>query len=270
MTQALGSDLSIFDLSGKKALVTGGAGGIGKACAIAMAKAGADVAIVDLKIDMGMETVEEIRALGRTSVFVSCDVSDNKAVDRMVALVVKSLGGLDIGFNNAGVVGVPCDSIDDSAAAIWNRALAVNLSGVFYCCRAEAKYMIPQRYGKIINTASMSASIVNSLGELPGKGWAVAYCASKAGVKHLTKALAAEWVEHNVLVNSISPGYMITPMTQFVQETPEILAEENLRIPMHRQGRPEELVGGVLYLASDASSYTTGIDLIMDGGYTVW
>jgi sorbose reductase len=128
--------------------------------------------------------------------------------------------------------------------------------------------MVPQKYGKIVNTASMSGTIVNNF-PTTGTGL-VAYCTAKAGVKHLTKSLAMEWVQHNICVNSISPGYIITPMTQFVQDNPEILAHENLTTPMHRQATPEEMVGGVLYLASDAASFTTGCDLIMDGGHTAW
>lgn len=259
---------AMFDLTGKKALVTGGAGGIGRACAIGMAEAGADVAIVDLKEDMALETVRMIQDLGRQSLFVSCDVSDVKQVDAMVDTVVKTFGRLDIAFNNAGVGGLPGPTIEDTALLSWERTMAVNLNGVFYCCRAEARYMIPQRYGKIINTASMSATIVNNLPVIDGM--LVPYCVSKAGVRQLTRALALEWVQHNVYVNCISPGYVVTPMTTFVQENPVLLNHENQTTPMHRQAQPEEMVGGVLYLASDASSYTTGCDLVMDGGHTVW
>jgi NAD(P)-dependent dehydrogenase (short-subunit alcohol dehydrogenase family) len=113
----------------------------------------------------------------------------------------------------------------------------------------------------------MSGTIVNNV---PMRVGLVAYCTAKAGVKHLTKALAMEWVQHGVYVNSISPGYVITPMTQIVQETPRLLRQQNATTPMHRQGKAEEMVGGVLYLASDASSFTTGHDLVMDGGHTVW
>lgn len=269
MAQVPSSDLSIFDLSGKKALITGGAGGIGRACAIGMAKAGADVAIADQQTEIGMQTADEIRALGRKSLFVRCDVSDVSSVDSMVAEVVDSFGRLDIAFNNAGISGSEGASTDDVALEIWNRVLATNLTGTFYCCRAEAKYMIPQKYGKIINTASMSATIVNNVG-FPDGIRAVAYCASKAGVKHLTKALAAEWVGDNICVNSISPGWTLTPLTQFLHEVPEFLKFLESITPMHRLANPQELVGGVLYLASDASSYTTGTDLIMDGGHTIW
>ena len=269
MARTPSSDLGIFDLSGKKALVTGGASGIGRACAVGMAKAGADVAIVDLQTDLGTETADQIQALGRKSLFVRCDVTDVDSVNSMVADVVRFFGRLDIAFNNAGISGSGEASIDDAALAVWDKVLATNLTGVFYCCRAEAKYMIPQKYGKIINTASMSASIVNNIGSPDGVR-AAAYCSSKAGVKHLTKALAAEWVGHGIYVNSISPGYAITPLTQSLQDVPELLQQLEVTTPMHRRGEAEEMVGGVLYLASDASSFTTGTDLIMDGGHTIW
>jgi NAD(P)-dependent dehydrogenase (short-subunit alcohol dehydrogenase family) len=258
---------TVFDLTGKKALVTGGASGIGRACAIGMAKAGADVAIVDLDEGMARETVEMIKSLGRESIFVFCDVSDVSQVDAMMDNVVKSFGRLDIGFNNAGIaVHKPGLSIEDSALFSWEKTLAVNLTGTFYCCRAEARYMIPWRYGKIINTSSMCGTIVAQLrvmdtGMLP-------YCVSKAGVKHLTKALAAEWAQYNICVNCISPGYVTTPL--IAGKPAEAVDFDNLATPMRRPAQPEEMVGGVLYLSSDASSFCTGCDLIVDGGYTVW
>jgi NAD(P)-dependent dehydrogenase (short-subunit alcohol dehydrogenase family) len=267
------TDLSRFELTNRKALVTGAAGGIGKASALAMAKAGADVAIIDLKEEMGRETVEEIRALGRKSTYIHCDVSDPEQVTEMVKEVVGTLGGLHIAHNNAGIAGDPIPLMDDSAVDEWKKVLNVDLFSVFYCCREEAKHMIPQRYGKIVNTASMSGTIVNcmEMDGVPVAGMAmIAYTTAKAGVKHLTKALAAELIQHNIYVNSISPGYIITPMTQIIQDTPEYLEMENRTTPIHRQGEAEEMAGGVLYLVSDASSYTTGHDLLMDGGHTVW
>jgi NAD(P)-dependent dehydrogenase (short-subunit alcohol dehydrogenase family) len=267
------NDLSRFDLTNRKALVTGSAGGIGKASALAMAKAGADVAVIDLKEEMGRETVEEIRALGRKSTFIHCDVSDVEQVAEMVKEVVDTLGGLHIAHNNAGIGGDPIPLMDDSAIDEWKKVMNVDLFSVFYCCREEAKYMIPQRYGKIVNTASMSGTIVNcmEMEGVPLAGMAmIGYATAKAGVKHLTKALAVELIQHNIYVNSISPGYIITPMTQIIQETPEYLEVENRTTPIHRQGEAEEMAGGVLYLVSDASSYTTGHDLLMDGGHTVW
>jgi sorbose reductase len=258
---------TVFDLTGRKALVTGGAGGIGRACAIGMAEAGADVAIIDLKEDMGQETAEIIRKIGRKSLFVPCDVSDVSQVDAMVDAVVESFGRLDVAFNNAGIIDPRHGSTTDPSALIsWERTMAVNLSGVFYCCRAEAKYMIPQKYGKIVNTASMSGTIVNRLPVVDSG--LIPYCVSKAGVKHLTKALAAEWAQYNICVNSISPGYAATPFTE--KTPPEMVELRLLATPMHRQAQAEEFVGGVLLLASDASSFTTGSDFVIDGGYTIW
>ena len=258
---------TIFELTGKKALVTGGASGIGKACAIGMAKAGADVAIVDLNEGLARETIEMIQTLGRKSIFVPCDVSDVSQVDAMVDTGVGSFGRLDIAFNNAGIaVHKPGLSIEDSARVSWEKTLAVNLTGTFYCCRAEAKYMIPQRYGKIVNTSSMCVTIV---ARLPAMDTGVTpYCVSKAGVKHLTKSLAAEWAEYNVYVNTISPGYVATALIS--GKPVGVVDLDNLATPMHRPGQPEEIVGAVLYLASDASSFATGCDLMIDGGYTVW
>jgi NAD(P)-dependent dehydrogenase (short-subunit alcohol dehydrogenase family) len=263
-------DLSIFDLSGKRSLVTGGAGGIGRACALGIAKAGADVAVVDLKDEMGRDTVDEIRALGRSAIYIHCDVSDSKQVQAMVKGVLQQFGRLDIALNNAGITIVGGKTIDDDALDVYHKTIASDLHSIFYCCREEAKYMIPQKYGRIINTCSTAGSTVPHMPDWAYGISIAAYCAAKGGVRQLTKALAIEWVEHNITVNCISPGPVTTPGTQPVRDIPELLEHENRNIPMHRQGEAEEMVGGVLYFASDASSFTTGQDLVMDGGYTVW
>lgn len=261
------ADLSLFELTGKKALVTGGASGIGKASALGMARAGADVAVIDVQVEAGQGVSEEIKALGRQSLFIPCDVTDPRQVADMVARVVTEFGRLDIALNNAGGGAWGGPSIGEEALGVWKKIVELDLNSVFYCCREEAKHMIPRRYGKIINTASMEATIISNI---PMDVGIVAYCTAKAGVKHLTKALAMEWVDYQICVNSISPGVISTPLTQMAQDIPELLAKINQTTPMHRLGRPEELVGGVIYLASDASSFTTGCDLIVDGGHTVW
>jgi sorbose reductase len=166
------------------------------------------------------------------------------------------------------VIGLPGPSTADNALVSWERTLGINLNGVFFCCRAEAKYMIPQRYGKIINTASMSATIINNIPAIDAG--VIPYCVAKAGVRQLTRGLALEWAKHNVFVNCISPGYVVTPLTSGSREDPAFVKLIEEMTPMRRQAQPEEMVGGVLYLASDASSFTTGCDLIMDGGQTVW
>jgi NAD(P)-dependent dehydrogenase (short-subunit alcohol dehydrogenase family) len=263
----------MFDLSGKKAMVTGAASGIGRASALAMARAGADVAIIDLNEELGRQTSEEIKALGRKSLFIKADVSIPEQAAAMVRQVVEGLDGLHIAHNNVGIGANPCALTDDGALGVWQRIIEVNLSGMFYCCREQARHMIPQRYGKIVNTGSMSGTIVNNFelgGAQAGGVGMIAYCTSKAGVKHLTKALAVELIPHNIYVNSISPGYTITPATRLIQDTPAFLEKENSTTPIHRQARAEEMAGGVVYLVSDAASYTTGHDLVMDGGHTIW
>jgi NAD(P)-dependent dehydrogenase (short-subunit alcohol dehydrogenase family) len=262
------AERSLFDLTGKKALVVGGAGGIGKACALGMAQAGADVAIMDLKEAEGQESVGEIKKLGLNSFFTICDVTKPDQVKAKIALIAQKLGGLDIALNSVGIRASGRPLIDDESLDIWHKIMLVNLHSVFYCCREEARQMIPQKYGKIINIASMSATIVNNFGAM-NSGLA-AYCAAKAGVKQLTKACALEWMKDGIYVNSVSPGYTATPMTQNVLENPTLLDLQQRTTPMGRRATPEEMVGGVIYLASASSSYTTGTDLLIDGGHTIW
>ncbi len=251
-------NLDMFSLAKKKALVTGGAVGIGKACATALAMAGADVAIADIDEATGQKTAERIRALGVDSLFVPCDVTSKEAVQAMVATVVDRFGRLDIGINNAGIAILGGDEELDQAA--WDKVIAINLTGAWLCAQAEAQQMIKQgaEGGKIINTASMSARIANCN---------ASYDASKAGIVHMTKTLAAEWGRFNINVNCFSPSYLLTPMHA---STP-VEARECIRglTPMGYMERPEDLYGTIIYLASDASNYVTGHDLLVDGGHTL-
>ena len=251
-------DLSLFDLTGKKALVTGGAVGIGRACAVAMARAGADVAVVDIDEATGPKTVAEIEAMGRRSLFVACDVTSRVQVQAMVRAVVERFGRLDVAVNNAGIAILGADEELDQAA--WDKVIAVNLTGVFLCCQAEARQMIRQSptEGKIINTASMSATIANCN---------ASYDASKAGIVHMTKTLAAEWGRFNINVNCISPSYVLTPMHA---STPTVVRERIRELtPLGHVERPEDLYGAVTFLAAAASNYVTGCDLMVDGGHTL-
>lgn len=262
-----------FSLQGKKALVTGGSGGIGKACALAMADAGADIAIIDIKREEGLQTVEEIKKLGRDARYFDCDLAVPQNITETIRAVAEYFGRLDIAFNNAGIGGpggIP--TIDDRCVEIWDRIMNINLNSVFHCCREEGKYMVPRRQGKIINTASMSATVVNHFPEDHFGSSTIAYCTAKAGVRQYTKALAIEWAKYNIQVNCISPGYVITPFTEKLSEKryEHVLAMQQDTVPMGRRAQAEEITGGVLYLASDASSYVTGHDLVMDGGYSVW
>jgi len=254
------SVLDLFRLDGKKALVTGGAQGIGRGYALAMAGAGADVAIVDLNERTGKSTVEEVRSLGGESMLVRCDVTDKGQVGEMVEAVVERFGRLDIGVNNAGVYREGEE--ETYSKEDWDRVIAVNLTGVFLCAQAEARQMIRQGSGgKIINTASMSGSIANGT---------TSYNVSKAGVIHLTKSLAAKWGRHNINVNCISPSYLLSPMNA---ATPSELRDRIRELhPLGYIQRPEDLYGPIVFLASDASNYVTGRDLMVDGGHTanIW
>ena len=251
------SNLDMFGLAGRKALVTGGSVGIGKACATALAMAGADVAIVDIDQQTGEKTAEGLRQMGAGSIFVKCDVTSKEQVQAMVAKVVEEFGRLDIGVNNAGIAILGGDEALEQAA--WDKVIAVNLTGVWLCAQAEAQQMIKQGDGgKIINTASMSARIANCN---------ASYDASKAGIVHMTKTLAAEWGRFNINVNCFSPSYLLTPMHA---STP-LEARECIRnlTPMGHMERPEDLYGTIIFLASAASNYVTGHDLLVDGGHTL-
>lgn len=252
------ADLSLFDLSGKKALVTGAAVGIGRACAVALARAGADVAILDLNQAVGEKTVAEIRALGRQSLFVACDVTRREQVQAAVARVAEGFGRLDIAVNNAGLGILGAD--EEIVQEAWDKVIAVNLTGVFLCAQAEAQQMLRQQpvEGKIINIASMSATISNCN---------ASYNASKAGVVQMTRMLAAEWGQYNINVNCISPSYVLTPMHA---STPVVVRQRIRELtPLGHVQRPEDLHGAVVFLASAASNFVTGHDLMVDGGHTL-
>ncbi|HEV7899887.1 MAG TPA: SDR family oxidoreductase [Planosporangium sp.] len=251
----------MFSLAGKRALVTGGARGIGQAVARGLARQGASVAILDHDEAGAVATAEEIAAeTGVTTAGVPCDVTRSASVDQAVAVCVEALGGLDIAVNNAGIgVFCPAEDLDDDS---WDSVMDVNLRGVFICARAEARVMLAQGTGgSIINTASMSAQIAVPQPQ-------VSYNTSKGGVVMLTRSLAAEWAPRGVRVNCVSPGFTLTPL---VRQEPIASQHELWRslTPMGRLAEPEDLVGAYVYLASDSASFTTGADLVVDGGYTV-
>lgn len=257
----MGSEL--FDLTGRSAFVTGAGSGIGQRLAVGLAEFGADVSCVDLPAQApgSAQTVERICAVGRRAVVIDADVTDPDAVQAAVARHVSEFGGIDIGLNCAGVNhSSPAEDLD---AAQWRRVLDVNLSGVFFCCQSQAREMFKAGRGVIVNIASMSASIVNR-GLLQAH-----YNSSKAGVKHLTSTLAMEWAGRGVRVNSISPGYIMTPMISGPEwaEKVERFADET---PMGRLGTPDDLVGPLIFLCSDASAYVTGTDVLVEGGFTSW
>ena len=252
-----------FCLDGKAAAVTGGAQGLGLAMAQALAQAGAKVALLDIDMEKCQAEAEKLQAeYGVEALALRADVRKLDEMEKAVAEVVERFGRLDIFVNNAGI----CRNIkaEEMTLEEWQEVIDINLTGVFIGSQVAGKRMIEQGGGSIINIASMSGSIVN----VPQPQ--CSYNASKAGVIHLTKSLASEWAKYNIRVNAISPGYMKTAMTEKTLET-DMAKDWWLRLtPMGRPGLPCELGGAVVYLASDASSFMTGADLIIDGGYTVW
>lgn len=248
-------------LDGKKAFVTGGARGIGMNYAIAIAEAGADVAIVDMDIETAKQTAERIAEMtGRKIIAVECDVTVPEQVDSMMDIVLAEFGRLDIAFCNAGIcINVPAEEMTYET---WKKVIDVNLNGIFLTDLAAGKQMLKQGGGSIINTASMSAHIVN----VPQPQ--CSYNASKAGVIQLTKSLAVEWATRGVRVNSISPGYIGTDLTLSSPTLIPLIEQWNAIAPMHRLGKPEELQAIAVYLAGDASLFTTGSDFVIDGAFT--
>jgi NAD(P)-dependent dehydrogenase (short-subunit alcohol dehydrogenase family) len=258
------NDMGILEkmrLDGKKCFVTGGARGIGKSIAYALAEAGADVAIVDLDLDEAEKTAIEIAEINHNKMIaIKADITNPIEVDEMIETILKEFGSLHVAFCNAGIGhGIP---VENDNLKDWTRVVNVNLNGTFLTAQAAGKVMIKQGGGSIINTASMSAHIVN----IPQKE--CSYAASKAGVVAMSRNMAVEWADKNVRVNTISPGYMATEMTLNDPGLVPLIGEWEKLIPVHRMGNPDELQAIAVYLAGDMSSYTTGADFRVDGAYT--
>jgi len=255
---------NIFSLEGKKAIVTGGSRGIGKALAQGLAAYGADVAIiVKSTYSRAQELADAIKQSGRDSLALQGDVSNPQDIDRLVADVMNKWGQIDILINNAGIVHAV--NAEDMTYDNWRATMAVNLDGVFLMSRAVGRQMIAQKSGTIISVGSMSGHIVN---------WPfrhVDYNASKAAVHMLTKCLATEWAEHNIRVNAIAPGYIRTELTdEVLKQHPHVVDEHWAKSAVQgRIGDVDELVGAVIYLASNAASFTTGEIITIDGGLTL-
>ncbi len=255
--------LNKFRLDNKVAVITGAARGIGFATADALSEAGALVVIADMDGDAAAKAAEALVSKGRRADHVTLDVTDPRAVENVHAEIIKRHKVVDVLVNNAGIAisFVPAETMDD---ATWNKVIDVNLNGVFWCCRAFGKAMLERGQGSIVNVGSMSAEIVNYPQEQ------VNYNASKAGVHHLTRSLAAEWAKRGVRVNAVAPTYIETDLTRDVAMQPDIRKHWIEGTPMGRMGQPSEIASVILFLASDAASLMTGSIVLADGGYTCW
>jgi NAD(P)-dependent dehydrogenase (short-subunit alcohol dehydrogenase family) len=252
----------LFALEGRTALVTGAGSGIGQCIALGFAQVGADVACLDRRTDGGVQmTLDMIASTGRRAIGLAADVTDPDALGRAVAETEARLGPLSIALNAAGIANA--NPAEEMGVDQYQTLMDINLKGVFLSCQAEARAMIRNGGGSIVNIASMSGVIVN-------RGLSQAhYNASKAGVIHMSKSLAMEWVDRNIRVNSISPGYTATPMNtrpEMIHQTREFESQT----PMGRMASVQEMVGPAVFLASNASSYCTGVDLLVDGGFCCW
>ncbi len=247
----------LFNIQKKKAVVTGAGRGIGKVLALALAEAGCDVSIIDINLENAMMVAIDIEKMECKALALKANVTRIAEVKKAFENTVKEFGRIDICVNNAGV----CinEAAEETPEEHYDQVIDTNLKGVFLCCQEAGRIMIPQKSGSIINIASMSGTISN----FPQKH--VHYNASKAGVILLSKCLAVEWATYGIRVNTVSPGYTKTELTS---ASKHLWFQWEEMIPMKRLAEPKELIGAVIYLASDASSYTTGADIIVDGGYT--
>jgi NAD(P)-dependent dehydrogenase (short-subunit alcohol dehydrogenase family) len=249
--------LDDFRLTGEVSIVTGASRGLGRAMAEALAEAGSDV-VLAARDEETLETVARgIRSLRVKALVVPTNVENEQELDRLVERTVEQFGRIDILVNDAGAT-VRCPAMDFSIED-WDKVIAVNLRSVFLLSQKVARVMARQGGGRIINVASMTSEV--------GVPTIPAYAASKGGIRQLTKALAVEWAEHNIRVNAIGPGFFHTDMTEPLYRDPERHGKVINRVAIKRWGKPEDLKGAVVYLASKASEYVTGQILYVDGGY---
>jgi len=246
-------------LQGKVAIVTGGAQGIGEAYSVGMAKEGASVVVADVDEKAGGAVAAGINGSGGKALFVRTDISRKAEADRLVAETVKKFGGLDILVNNAGIL-FTAPALE-TTEEMWDKELAVNVKGLFFCAAAAAREMIKRKGGKIINISSIAA--------IGGQEGLCAYSSTKGAVLPLTRVFALELAPHNIQVNAILPGTTDTGMAKAAMADPNWTRQITAGIPMKRLGRTRDLLGAVLYFASEDSDYCTGQTLIVDGGFSM-
>jgi NAD(P)-dependent dehydrogenase (short-subunit alcohol dehydrogenase family) len=247
--------------TGQTAIVTGAGRGMGRAVAVALAAEGANVVVAELDESAAKEVASEIQETGARALAVKMDISSVAEVRALFKQTLAEFGGVDILINNAGI-GIPKPLVDYTEAD-WDKQLGVNLKGMFFATQEAARAMIPKRSGKIVNFASTAAFVSSSTPE-------TAYDISKGGVRQLTISVAAELAPYHINVNAVAPGTIMTDLTLRVLDTDEKMARASAKIPLGRLGKPEDMVGPVLFLCSEEADYVTGHVLVVDGGWLLF
>lgn len=248
----------MFDLTDRVAIVTGASRGIGAAIALGLARSGADVAVISRSLPSLNPIAEKIAEAGRKSLSVEADIGRPEDIDSAVQRVLEHFHRIDILVNNAGISPI-LKRAEEMTKGEWDEIIRVNLTGTFLFCQACGRVMIGQNRGKIINMASVGGTV--------GFPRQAAYCATKGGIIQLTKVLALDWARFNIQVNAIGPSYIETDLTEGMRKSKAISEDLLRKTPMGRFGKPEEVVGAAVFLASDASSYVTGQTIYVDGGW---
>jgi len=244
---------------GKVALVTGGTSGIGKATALRLASEGAKVVICGRRAELGAQTVEEIKAAGGEATYIQADVSKAADCKNLVDSTVATYGRLDCAFNNAGIAGTLAP-LHEAKEEDWDEAINIILKSVYLCCKYEIEQMLKQGGGSIVNQGSAAGIVA-----LPG---ANAYCVAKAGVIHMSRTAAIEYIDKNIRINCVAPAFVATPITYgLAQDYPDLVTRSVPMQPIGRMGTPEEIAPGICYLLSDEASFAYGTVLSLDGGY---
>lgn len=248
---------SIFDIEGRIVLITGSSRGLGFALAKGFCEAGAIVVLNGTNEETLKASVDILKKTGGRVSGYAFDVTDKTEVAKNIALIENKVGPISVLVNNAGIQ--RRSPLEQMPLDDWKAVIDVNLNSAFIVSQAVAKYMIPRKYGRIINISSLNAEAARAT--------TANYCASKGGLKMLTKSMATEWGKHNILTNAIGPGYFSTDMTRPLQDDPTFDTWVKSEVPLQRWGKPEELVGAAVYLSSDAASYVNGHTIYVDGGW---